>query len=572
MESLLLKGNAISPGVALGPVYLFQPACREEQEAYCDTEDKAAEQARFMAALAAAGKELDALAAGCADSGQSKIFAAHREILEDEEIIELVTQGIAARSEAVSWAVHKAYAEFISLVEKAPDPLIAARAADLRDVRGRLLRVLRGEQEKNLSALPGPCIVVAVDLLPSDTATLDKDNVLGIITQEGGATSHTAIIANAYRIPAIAGVAGCTGLLPAGTMVGMDALLGEIVLNPEAGLQAALMEKRKAHLRSVTLADEFLGQPPALSDGTPYEIGVNIGDVCLPDTFSHCDFVGLFRTEFLYMKGRRLPSEQEQYEAYRAVAEACGGRPVTLRTLDIGGDKSLPYMQLPPEQNPFLGLRALRLCFAHPTLLHTQLRAALRAAAHGRIWIMLPMVGSIEDIRAGRAALEAAQSELDAEGVVRGDVKLGIMVEIPAIAAIADMAAQEVDFASIGTNDLCQYLCATDRMNPSVALYYQSFSPAMVRILDTVIGAFNRAGKPVSVCGELAGDPRGALLLCGLGLRKLSVNPSKIAGVKAALAGVSAVEAQRLANKAKNVGTQAEVLALLENALGQHRK
>lgn len=567
MESLILKGNAVSPGVALGPVYLFESAPCEEQEAYCEAGEIDNELARFKAALADAGGELDALAARCEDGEQGKIFAAHREILEDEEILDMVAEGITERGEAAAWAVYKAYDEFIGIVEKAPDPLIAARAADLKDVRGRLLRVLRGEQEKNLSALPGPCVVVAVDLLPSDTATLDRANVLGIITQEGGATSHTAIIANSYRIPAIVGVAGCTGLLPAGETVGVDALTGEVYLQPSTDITAALEEKRKSHLLKTALEDEYLNKPALMSDGTKYEIGVNIGDVCPPDTFAHCSFVGLFRTEFLYMKGSRLPDEQEQYEAYSAVAKSAGGRPVTLRTLDIGGDKSLPYMQLPQEQNPFLGLRALRLCFARPELLRTQLKAALRAAAHGPIWIMLPMVGSIEDIRAGKAALEAARAELDSEEKAYGQVKLGIMVEIPAIAAVADIAAQEANFASIGTNDLCQYLCAADRMNPSVSPYYQSFSPAMVRTLDTVISAFNRAGKPVSVCGELAGDPRGALLLCGLGLRKLSMDPSRIAGVKAALAGIGIEEAQRLADMAKNAATQADVLALLENAL-----
>ena len=567
MESMILRGNAVSPGVALGPVYLYKTVSEKIKKEHCQAGDEAAQQERFLTALVQVKDELDALIAGCADKEHSGIFAAHREILEDEEILEMVVEGIAKRGEMAEWAVQKVYEEFIALIAAAPDPLIAARAIDFRDVCSRLLRVLSGGKGQNLSALPKPCVIVAKDLLPSDTATLDRANVLGIITEEGSSTSHTAIIANSYRIPAVVGVENCTTLLSGGITVGVDALSGEIFLQPEPATEAALQEKGAAHLYRTAIADEYLNKPALMADGTAYEVGINIGCACPSKTFEHCDFVGLFRTEFLYMESQELPDEETQYRAYRQVLQNAAGRPVTLRTLDIGGDKTLSYLPLPEEQNPFLGVRALRLCLSRPELLDTQLRAALRAAVHGPLGIMLPMVGSLEDIRAGRIALEAAKAALKAAGIPYGEVKLGIMIEIPAIAVIADLAAAEADFASIGTNDLCQYLCAADRMNPAMTPYYQSFSPAMVRTLDMVIQAFHQAGKPVSVCGEMAGDPRGAVLLCGLGLRKLSMDPSKIAGVKAALAGISAREARRIADEAKNVPAQAEVLALLESAL-----
>lgn len=561
---MTLKGNAVSPGIALGTVFLYTKELEDAAESFCTPGTEEAEQALFVEAMGGARSELEALIQKCHGSEEANIFEAHLEILEDEEIYELVMEGISIHGETAPWAVNKAYTRFISIMEKMPDPLIAARVADLHDVRCRVLRVLRGKPEQNLSFLPSPCVVVAEDLLPSDTATLDRKNVLGIITQEGGATSHTAIIANSYGIPAVVGVPDCTGLLATGVAVGLDALTGEVHLQPSSGLEDALRGKQQAHLRKREQEEKYLNKPAQLMDGTAYEVGVNIGGVYGQDAFVHCDFVGLFRTEFLYMENSHLPDEEEQYKAYRRVIEAAGGRTVTLRTLDIGGDKTLPYMELPQEQNPFLGLRALRLCFARPELLHTQLRAALRAASHGPLWIMLPMVGSIEDIHAGRAALEAAQKELVAEGQAIGDVKLGIMVEIPSIAAIADFAADAADFASIGTNDLCQYLSAADRMNPALEPYYQTFSPAMVRTLKAIIDAFNKAGKPISVCGEMAADPRGALLLRGLGLQKLSMDPARIAGVKAALAHVSKQQTEDAAAQALAVHTQADVINLLE--------
>lgn len=565
---MVLKGNAVSAGVALGAAYVYKAFALDVHEAYCEGGTETAEKARFDTALRAAGQELEAVIASFAkeNADKAKIFAAHMEILNDEEIVEMVEDAILHERKLAEYAVMEAFAEFIELLSRAEDPLIAARVADLRDVRNRLIRVLQGEPEKNLSTLAGPVVVVAHDLLPSDTATLDRKNVLGIVTEVGGATSHSAIIANSYRIPAVLGVPGCTEILTDGTPVGLDALAGEVYVQPGDEAEKALEAKRATWLEKLAEEDAYLAREPLMADGTRLEMGINIGSAERVADYDHCDFVGLLRTEFLYMQSDHMPTEEEQYNAYRRVLEHAGGKPVTLRTLDIGGDKTLSYMQLPREDNPFLGKRALRLCFEEPQLFRTQLRAALRAAVAGPLWLMLPMVGSLEDIRRGRAFFEEAKVELEAQGVPHGqDVRFGIMVEIPAIAAVADLAADEVDFASIGTNDLCQYLCAVDRMNPELDAYYQCFSPAMVRTLGGIIEAFDQKGKPVSVCGELAGDARGAVLLAGLGLKKLSMSPAKLAGVKAALSRVGLKEARALAQKARGMRTEKEVLALFEN-------
>lgn len=312
---------------------------------------------------------------------------------------------------------------------------------------------------------------------------------------------------------------------------------------------------------------EYYLKPAHLKSGEQIEIGLNVGSPEYTDAFEAVDFVGLLRTEFLYMQSDHMPTEEEQYRAYAQVVTNAGGKPVTLRTLDIGGDKTLPYFELPKEDNPFLGKRALRLCFANPDIFNTQLRAALRASAKGPLWLMFPMVGSVDDIRAAKAAVERAKEELRAEGIAFDEnLKVGIMIEIPAIAEIADLAAQEVDFASVGSNDLIQYTTAVDRMNADIADYYQSFSPAIVRMLGKIFSAFHEAGKPISVCGELAGNEQAALILAGLGLRKMSMSGSRISRIKRALSRYTLTQMEELAEQAKMLATEADIEQLLQDA------
>ena len=563
----ILKGNPVSRGFALAKVYVYKAFKADVHESYFEAGQEAAKFKQFTDALAAAEAELDTIVASLSVESpeKAKIFTAHIEILNDEEVAEEVKDMIFSGKAMPDYAVDMVFTEFAILLEKAKDPLIAARAADLRDVRNRVLRILKGEKEQNLSSLRDKVVVVAHDLLPSDTATLDRSHVMGIVTEVGGATSHTAIIARSYKIPAVLGVPEATEIMQNGDMIVLDALKGQVLLEPERATISEYEAKLEEFIKSEKQTAEYLGRIPLVASGERFSVGLNIGSTEPDEGFKYVDFIGLFRTEFLYMESEHMPTEDEQFAAYKKVLANAMGNPVTLRTLDIGGDKSLRYLVLPKEDNPFLGNRALRLCLDMPEMFRTQLRAALRASAFGPMQIMFPMVGTIDDVRAGNAAVDTVKAELRAEGIPFDEkIKVGIMIEIPSIAMIADLAAKETDFASVGTNDLTQYLHAVDRMNPKLISYYQSSSPAMFRILGKIFKEYNDAGKPVSVCGELAGEPLAAIVLFGLGLRKFSMNASNIAHVKRVLSLFTLAETEEIAEKVMNMDTQADVEAFLK--------
>lgn len=563
----ILKGNPVSRGIALAKVYVYKAFKADVHESYFEAGQEAAKFKQFTDAVAAAEAELDTIVASLSVESpeKAKIFTAHIEILNDEEVAEEVKDMIYSSKAMPDYAVDMVFTEFAILLEKAKDSLIAARAADLRDVRNRVLRILKGEKEQNLANLRDRVVVVAHDLLPSDTATLDRSHVMGIVTEVGGATSHTAIIARSYKIPAVLGVPEATEIMQNGDMIVLDALKGQVLLEPERATISEYEVKLEEFLKSEKQTAEYLGRIPLVASGERFSVGLNIGSTEPDEGFKYVDFVGLFRTEFLYMESEHMPTEDEQFAAYKKVLANAMGNPVTLRTLDIGGDKSLRYLVLPKEDNPFLGNRALRLCLDMPDMFRTQLRAALRASAFGPMQIMFPMVGTIDDVRAGNAAVEAVKAELRAEGIPFDEkIKVGIMIEIPSIAMIADLAAKETDFASVGTNDLTQYLHAVDRMNPKLITYYQSSSPAMFRILGKIFKEYNEANKQVSVCGELAGEPLAAIVLFGLGLRKFSMNASNIAHVKRMLSLFTLAETEEIAEKVVNMDTQADVEAFLK--------
>ncbi|HOZ38127.1 MAG TPA: phosphoenolpyruvate--protein phosphotransferase [Anaerolineaceae bacterium] len=563
----ILKGNPVSRGIALAKVYVYKAFKADVHESYFEAGQEAAKFKQFTDALAAAEAELDTIVASLSVESpeKAKIFTAHIEILNDEEVAEEVKDMIMSSRAMPDYAVDMVFTEFAILLEKAKDQLIAARAADLRDVRNRVLRILKGEKEQNLANLREKVVVVAHDLLPSDTATLDRSHVMGIVTEVGGATSHTAIIARSYKIPAILGVPDATEIMQNGDMVVLDAIKGQVLLEPERATISEFEIKLEEFLKSEKQTAEYLDRIPLVASGERFSVGLNIGSTEPDDGFRYVDFIGLFRTEFLYMESEHMPTEDEQFAAYKKVLANAMGNPVTLRTLDIGGDKSLRYLVLPKEDNPFLGNRALRLCLDMPDMFRTQLRAALRASVFGPMQIMFPMVGTIDDIRAGNAVVDEVKAELLAEGIPFDEkINIGIMIEIPSIAMIADLAAKETDFASVGTNDLTQYLHAVDRMNPKLTNYYQSSSPAMFRILGKIFKEYNEAGKPVSVCGELAGEPLAAIVLFGLGLRKFSMNASNVAHVKRTLSLFTLAETEEIAEKVMNMDTQADVEAFLK--------
>lgn len=564
---MVLRGFPVSRGISVGPAYVYQAAEPMVQQATIREDEAERALRRFKQIQAVAQKQLQQLQDdfSATDADQAMIFAAHQDILCDEAVEELIYENIQENLFALDYAIASAFDFYAKLLSKARDERIRERCADVVDVKNRLLRICRGENGEGVSAIDTPCILVVKELLPSDAAQLDKSKILAIVTQEGNATSHAAILANTLAIPAVLGVSELMQTIEPGQMMAVDALTGEIITDPTPEQMEQYNAKRAAFLEQAELDEAYRTRKGTTADGTPIQIGLNIGaPEDIGDTHAYCDFVGLFRSEFLYMGTDHLPSEDEQYQAYRRVLAAISG-PVTLRTLDIGGDKALPYLQMEPEQNPFLGLRALRYCFSRPEVFRTQLRAALRASVEGELWIMLPMITGLEDVRKAKAEIQSVRRELAQEKIpCAEDIRIGVMIEVPAAAMIAERIAREVDFASIGTNDLCQYMTAADRGNPAVAPYYQGYHPGFLRMVHHVIQAFTKQDKPISICGEIAGDPMAASLLVGLGARKLSMTAGRMAAVKRRLAMHTVQQMQALADQALELDTNADVQHLVE--------
>lgn len=570
---MVLRGNGVSKGVAIGEIFLYQPFIPQTTEAHYSGDPKQYLE-QYEALCLQARAELQAIRERMmqTDAEKAAIFSAQMEILCDEVMDEEIRDGIQYDTWMPDWAVETVYSRYERRLQKAGDPLIRERAADLKDVKNRLLRIWCGVPQQSLAQLEKPVIIAAHDLLPSDTAVMERDHVLGIVTESGGTTSHSAIIARSYGIPAVLGIPNLLPRLTNGEKVILDAVDGVLITRPDGRQEKEMRTKQKEYEIQAARIQKYLHRDPLTADGERIEIGLNIGSARPEDLegSSVTDFVGLFRTEFLYMDNDHLPTEEEQIIQYQKALLEYAPRPVVLRTLDIGGDKTLPYFPLPQEQNPFLGKRALRLCFDSPELFRTQLRAALRASVAGQLWIMLPMVSSIEEIKRAKALLEQAKQELRQEKLPFDEgIKLGIMIEIPAVAVIADLVTSEVDFASIGTNDLCQYLMAVDRMNPEVTSYYQSYHPALFRMIGYVVERFKQAGKPICICGELGGDPLAAPVLVGLGMRKLSMSLSSVAAVKRALAGFTVKQMEEMARAVENMtdGQAREYLQICSESL-----
>lgn len=558
-----LIGNPVSPGIAVTKALHYIPFVPEVKMETVDPSKAPEELKTYREALEASLKELqeviDKLKAS--QDEKYKIFEAHVDIAEDEVMNEEIELLINDEHYTALSAVEAIYNQYIEVLGSSKDKLICERTADLKDVKKRVQRNLLGIEESNISTLSENVIIIAYDLLPSDTATLDRKHVSGIITEIGGKTSHTAIIAREYGIPAIVGASGAMEKFANGETIAMDAVKGIIESELTDEAIAAYKQSQKAFLDEKLETEKYLYKDCYTADGVRIQIGANVGGKS--DDLDSCagftDLIGLFRTEFLYMCSCTLPDEDTQFEVYKKTLMAYGDRPVTLRTLDVGGDKTLPCLPIPKEDNPFLGNRALRLCFTKPEIFRTQLRAALRASVYGNLWIMLPMVGSLDDVRKAKAIVEDVKSELTSQNIpYNPDAKLGIMIEIPSIALIADMVAKEVDFASIGTNDLCQYTLAVDRINPAVSSYYQSYHPALFRLMGYAVEQFNKNEKPISVCGELGGDALAAPVLVGLGMRKLSMSASSVARIKKILSIHTIKEMEDLASKVINSATKDE--------------
>lgn len=569
---MVLNGNPVSSGIATGPVFLYTPFKPQLEENLIPAEAVEENIKKYEDLREKARLELEAIHDKLEqeDPEKAKIFAAHKEILFDEAMDEEVRDAITYDYFSPEWAIHTTYEKFIRILGKAKDEIIRERVADLRDVRSRLIRIWFEVPEKNLSALEKPVVVVAHDLFPSDTATLDRSKVLAIVTEIGGPTSHSAIIARSYEIPAVLGLSDAMTLLPDDATVIVDACEGKVITEPDDALLAEYATKREEYLVKAADLKKFRNVEPITKDGVRIKVEQNIAspDAMELEGATCTDGVGLFRTEFIYMGREQLPGEDEQIEIYKKVLNAYGDRPMILRTMDIGGDKVLDCMELPKEENPFLGLRALRLSFAHEDIFKTQLRAAFRASVVGNLWIMFPMVGSMDDFRRAKAIVEEVKKELDAEGLPYSkDVKIGVMIEVPTLAVIADLIAKEADFCSVGTNDLTQYSTAVDRMNPNVSGYYQTFHPAMFRLIGHVIRSFNAEGKSNGVCGEMGGNPLTAAVLMGLGMRTLSMGIASVPSIKKLITSVTIPELEELAATVVNMNTAAEVEAYLKEKL-----
>lgn len=563
-----LLGKPVSQGVVIGEVLRYEPFHPEVEESPIPATEVPQALARYEQARASARAELAALEEKLkgGDPDKAKILAAHRDILLDPAMDEEIRALVKSQNASPDAAIAQVYDTYAAVLGRSKNPMMRERASDLADVKLRLLRCWAGAPERDLSSLPEPVIVVADDLFPSDTVALDRAHVLGIVTQVGGGTSHTAIIARSYEIPAVLGVAGVIECLTDGQTVILDAVEGKILTEPSE--QELTAYRAKADQVAARLREEktYLSTEPVTRDGVRLEVRLNVAAVNDRELSgaAHTDGCGLFRTEFLYLSGDRLPGEEEQFQAYQKVLAAFGSKPVVLRTMDIGGDKQLPALELPKESNPFLGIRGLRLSLDRMDLFRIQIRAALRASVHGNLKIMMPMVGALDEVRAAKMVFKEEGAALDAAGIPWDHgTELGIMVEVPSIALIADLIADEVDFVSVGTNDLTQYLCAADRMNPAVRPYYQEYHPAVFRVLNDLARTFQTAGKSVSVCGELGGDPLAIPVLAGLGIHKLSMGRSSIPAAKRVIRNLNMADAKALAQEVQGMKTAEDIRARL---------
>ena len=568
---MILIGNGVSPGIAVGKIHIHGKFHIKPEEGFCDRGEERTQILHYETVKKLAIDELEKIRLNLEKRDREKagIFRAHQDIADDIVINEEIHNKILKEHWNAEWAVYKVYDTFLQMVRNAPDPSISQRAIDFEDVCNRILRIMLGMKTEMFSKIREPVIIAADDLLPSDTALMDKKKVLAILTETGGATSHSAIIAKSYGIPAILGITGLLKAVKHGQTVTVNALDGTVNTEPDNVLIEEHIIKRNAFLNEKEINETYRKSEGQTKDNVKIDIDLNIANASKQELEAEkfVDSVGLFRTEFLYMGRDTLPAEKEQIVHYRKVLEKFKNRHVVLRTIDIGGDKMLSSMDLPKEDNPFLGNRAIRFCFNYPEIFKTQIRASLRAAVYGNMWLMLPMINSLEDIRRAKDIINNIREELKNEGKPFGDIKIGIIIEIPSIALVVNQVVKEVDFASIGTNDLCQYLCAADRMNSAVEPYYQSYHPAMFTLINNIIKTFNKEGKSISVCGELASDPLAVPVLIGFGIRKLSMGAASVPVIKRIIADLTVKQAEQIAKKVLNFSTATEAEKFLTEQL-----
>lgn len=564
-----LTGIGASEGVAIGKVLLFT----EEEMVIPEVKDEnstiEAELTKLEDGLKKSKTQLIAIREKVKEKmGEDKaaIFDGHILLLEDEDLIMEVEDKIKGEGLPAAKALHDGINEYCEMISKLDDPYLRERAADLQDIGKRWLKNLLGIRIKDLSDLEPNTVVVTYDLTPSDTAQLDLENCVGFLTEVGGKTAHSAIMARSLELPAVVGIKGVLNEVKEGETVIMDGEEGELFLDPSPELIAEYVAKKEKLAAEKEELKKLISEEAVTTDGRKVDIWGNIGSPNDVDAViaSGATGIGLYRTEFLFMNSDHFPTEEEQYEAYKVVVQKMQGKPVTIRTMDIGGDKELPYLDLPKEMNPFLGYRAIRISLENKDMFKTQLKAILRASHYGQIKIMYPMISSVNEIRKANEILEECKNELDEIGqLFDRNIKVGIMVETPSTAIIAYKFAKEVDFFSIGTNDLTQYFLAVDRGNEMVSALYNSFNPAVLEAIQKVIDAAHNAGISVSMCGEFAGDKKATKLLLGMGLDSFSMSASSTLQVKKIIRSSSYSEAQKYRDIILQQDTPAEVLEKL---------
>ncbi|MED1419602.1 phosphoenolpyruvate--protein phosphotransferase [Bacillus smithii] len=569
--STILKGIAASNGIAIAKAYrLVEPDLKVERK---DIQNSEQEINRFEEAIRQSQSELETIRDHAKkELGEEKaaIFEAHLLVLSDPEMTGSIKDKIKNEKVNAEFALKETADMFVSMFENMDNEYMKERAADIRDVTKRVLAHLLGVELPNPSLIAEEVIIVAEDLTPSDTAQLNRQFVKGFTTDVGGRTSHSAIMSRSMEIPAVVGTKEATKEIQNGDLVIVDGINGEVHVNPVPEVIESYKDKAEQFAKEKAEWAKLKNEKTYSSDGHQVELVANIGT---PKDIEGVinnggEGVGLFRTEFLYMGRDQLPSEEEQFEAYKTVLEGLNGKPVVVRTLDIGGDKELPYLNLPKEMNPFLGFRAIRLCLEDQDLFRTQLRALLRASVYGNLKIMFPMIATINEFREAKAILEEEKEKLIQNGTkVSDSIEVGIMVEIPSTAVMADQFAKEVDFFSIGTNDLIQYTLAADRMNERISYLYQPYNPAILRLVKMVIDAAHKEGKWAGMCGEMAGDETAIPLLLGLGLDEFSMSATSILKARSLIKKLNRSEMEQLASEALNKRTTAEVVELVEKAV-----
>lgn len=564
----MYKGIAGSEGIGIGKVVLIEEHdLTVEKKSVTDTDAELKRLQDAIEKFVAITNEMADKMAKTVGEQDADILRGHIIMLQDPMIEEQISALMISEKISAEMALEQVLDQTAEMFAAVPDELIQQRATDLMDIKSRMLKILMGIEEVDISQVPENTVLVARDLTPSMTAGINPANIAGILTEVGGRTSHSAILARAMEIPAVLSIEGICGIVKNGDTVVLDGSKGEAIVNPDEATVKEFEKKFADYAAEKELLKAYKGKPSQTKDGVKVELVSNIGKPEDADKVVECDGegIGLFRTEFLFMDRDSVPTEEEQFEAYKKVAETMKGKPVIIRTLDIGGDKAIPYLGLETEENPFLGFRAIRFCLKRRDIYEVQLRALLRASAFGDIKIMVPLVTGVVELRAVKVILEDIKRQLDKDGIAYNkDVKVGVMMETPAACMMADALAKEADFFSIGTNDLTGYTMAVDRGNAKVAYLYSTYNPAVLRAIKRIIECGKAEGIMVGMCGEAAADPKLIPLLLAFGLDEFSVSATSVLKTRKTISDCNIDECKALAEKVMKCVTEEEVLELLK--------